>query len=141
MSSSDSVIPNAQDSQCLSTKKSSIASVTCEVADRGLYWAQKYKNYTTFIQSIADYVPAAQPWATGIRCMPLVAFQMQFASYFSLGIAAHRSGDKTARDQSASLVIREQARTNDFDLTKLRTEHYIRLLRYTSLFVILTAED
>ena len=141
MSSTDNVIPNAQDSQCPSTKTSSLSTVTCEVADRGLFWAQKYKNYTVFIQAIADYVPAAQPWATGIRCMPLIAFQMQFASYFSLAIAAHHSGDRTSRDQLACLVIREQARANDFDLTKLRSEHYIRLLRYTSLFVILTAED
>ena len=73
--------------------------------------------------------------------MPLVAFQMQFGSYFQGAIAAHHNDDKTARDAAECLVIRQQARANDFDLTKLRTEHYIRLLRYTSLFVILTTED
>ena len=139
MSSNDNV---SQDSQSnMSAKTSSISSVTCEPADRGLFWAQKYKNYTTFIQSIADYIPAAQPWATGIRCMPLIAFKMQFESYFQDAITQQHNDDKTARDQSVCLIIREQARANSFDLTNLRSEHYIRLLRYTSLFVILTAED
>lgn len=139
MSSSDNAI---QDSQRISTQKSSLNSVTCdEPADRGLFWAQKYKNYTTCIQSIADYIPAAQPWATGIRCMPLIRFKMQFESYFQDAIAQQHNGDKTARDQSVCLIIREQARANSFDLTQLRSEHYIRLLRYTSLFVILTAKD
>ena len=138
-----SFVSQVQDSPPnMSTQKSSLNSVICdEPADRGLFWAQKYKNYTTFIQSIADYIPAAQPWATAIRCMPLVAFKMQLSTYFHDAIDAHRKGDRTARDAAACLVVRQQARANDFDLSKLRSDHYIRLLRYTSLFVILTAED
>jgi hypothetical protein len=139
MSSNDNV---SQDSQSnMSAKTSSISSVICEPAEKALFWAEKYRNYINFMGVIAEYIPEAQSWATSLRYMPLVAFQMQLSTYFHDAIDAHNKGDKTARDAAACLVVRQQARANDFELTKLRSDHYIRLLRYTSLFVILTAED
>ena len=139
MSSNDNV---SQDSQSnMSAKTSSISSVICEPAEKALFWAEKYRNYINFMGVIAEYIPEAQSWASSLRYMPLVAFQMQLSTYFHDAIDAHNKGDKTARDAAACLVVRQQARANDFDLTKLRSDHYIRLLRYTSLFVILTAEE
>jgi hypothetical protein len=138
MSSNDS----SQDSPSnTSAKTSSIYSVICEPAEKALFWAEKYRNYINFMGVIAEYIPEAQSWASSLRYMPLVAFQMQLSTYFHDAIDAHNKGDKTARDAAACLVVRQQARANEFDLTKLRSDHYIRLLRYTSLFVILTAEE
>ena len=139
MSSNDNV---SQDSQSnMSAKTSSISTVICEPAEKALFWAEKYRNYINFMQVIAEYVPEAQSWASSLRYMPLVAFQMQLSTYFHDAIDAHNKGDRTARDAAACLVVRQQARANDFDLSKLRSDHYIRMLRYTSLFVILTAEE
>ena len=139
MSSSDNAIQDSPSN--MSIKTSSISSVICEPAEKALFWAEKYRNYINFMGVIAEYIPEAQSWASSLRYMPLVAFQMQLSTYFHDAIDAHRKGDKTARDAAACLVVRQQARANDFDLSKLRSDHYIRLLRYTSLFVILTAEE
>ena len=139
MSSTANATQNSQPD--ISTPMSSLNSVICEPAEKALFWAEKYRNYINFMGVVAEYIPEAESWASSLRYMPLVAFQMQLSTYFHDAIDAHNKGDKTARDAAACLVVRQQARANDFDLSKLRSDHYIRLLRYTSLFVILTAEE
>ena len=93
MSSNDNV---SQDSPCMSAKTSSISSVICEPAEKALFWAEKYRNYINFMGVIAEYIPEAESWASSLRYMPLVAFQMQLSTYFHDAIDAHRKGDKTA---------------------------------------------
>ena len=110
-------------------------------ADRGLFWAAKYRSYVLFIQALAVYIPSAQPWATSLRLCPLVAFKMQMESHFGEAIEAHRRGDNVGRDVAASAVVREQARAHGLELTKLRAEDLAKLLRYASLFSLLVAED
>ena len=109
--------------------------------DRALFWASKYRNYGLFIQSIAVYLPSAQPWATSLRALPLVAFKMQVSSYFEEAIEAHRRGDNTGRDVAASAVVRQQSHAHGLQLTKLRADDLARLFRYSSLFSLLVAED
>ena len=124
-----------------SLPKSLAPSGTSSEADRGLYWALKFKNYNTFIQSVADYLPSAQPWATSLRICPLVAFKLQVSTYFGEAIEAHRRGDNTGRDIAASSVVREQARAYGLELSKLRADDLVKLLRYASLFALLVAEE
>ena len=124
-----------------SLPSSSTNTQICSAADRDLYIAQKFKNYTLFIQSIADYLPAAQTWATSLRVCPLVAFKMQIESFFALAIEKHRQGDNVGRDVASSAVVREQAATHGLELSKLRAEDLAKLLRYSSLFSLLVAED
>ena len=114
--------------------------VTSE-AERGLYWAQKFRNYVLFIQSIAEYIPEAQPWATSLRICPLIAFKMQVSNFFSEAIEAHRRGDNHGRDIAASSVVREQARAYGLELSKLRADDLVKLLRYAALFCLLVAEE
>ena len=114
---------------------------TSSEADRGLFFAQKFKNYNTFVQSIADYVPSAQPWATSLCLCPLIAFKMQVSSYFGEAIEAHRRGDNHGRDIAASSVVREQACAYGLELSKLRADDLVKLLRYASLFALLVAEE
>ena len=66
---------------------------------------------------------------------------MQVSSYFVEAIEAHRRGDNTGRDVAASAVVREQARAHGLELSKLRAEDFAKLLRYSSLFSLLVAED
>ena len=115
--------------------------VTSSEADRGLFFATKYSNYNTFIQSVADYLPSAQGWATSLRICPLIAFKLQVSSFFSEAIEAHRRGDNTGRDIAASTVVREQARAYGLELSKLRADDLVKLLRYASLFALLVAEE
>ena len=115
--------------------------VTSSEAERGLFFATKYHNYCLFIQSVADYIPEAQPWATSLRLCPLIAFRMQVSSYFSEAIEAHRRGDNTGRDVAASTVVREQARAYGLELSKLRADDLVKLLRYAALFCLLVAEE
>ena len=124
-----------------SPPSSSTNTQICSEADRALFLATKYRNYTLFIQSIADYLPAAQTWATSLRVCPLVAFKMQIESYFALAIEKHRQGDNVGRDVASSAVVREQAATHGLELSKLRAEDLAKLLRYSSLFSLLVAED
>ena len=56
-------------------------------------------------------------------------------------IAAHRRGDHQGRDSAASAIVRAKAAENGLDVTKLRAEHYSRLIRYSSLFTILAADE
>ena len=114
--------------------------VTSE-AERGLYWAQKFRNYVLFIQSIAEYIPEAQPWATSLRICPLIAFKFQVSTYFGEAIEAHRRGDNTGRDIAASAVVREQAHAHGLALSKLRADDLVKLLRYSALFALLVAEE
>ena len=130
----------AAETAAQSPPSSSTPSKTSE-GDRAVFWASKYRNYGLFIQSIAAYLPSAQPWATSLRALPLVAFKMQVESYFSLAIEAHRRGDNTGRDVAASAVVREQACAHGLELSKLRAEDFAKLLRYSSLFSLLVAED
>ena len=123
-----------------SLPKSSTSMVTSE-AERGLFFATKYHNYCLFIQSVADYIPSAQPWATSLRLCPLVAFKMQVGTYFGEAIEKHRAGDNTGRDVAASTVVREQARTYGLELSKLRADDLVKLLRYAGLFSLLVAEE
>ena len=77
-----------------SPPSSSTNTQTCE-ADRAVFWATKFRNYVLFIQALAEYIPAAAPWASSLRVCPLVAFKLQVSSYFGEAIAAHRRGDNT----------------------------------------------
>ena len=124
-----------------SLPSSSTNTKTSSEADRGLFFATKYSNYNTFIQSIADYLPSAQPWATSLRLCPLIAFKIQVSSYFSEAIEKHRAGDNTGRDVAASTVVREQARAYGLELSKLRADDLVKLLRYAALFCLLVAEE
>ena len=124
-----------------SPPSSSTSLKTSSEADRGLFWASKYSNYCLFIQSVADYIPSAQPWATSLRLCPLVAFKMQVSSYFGEAIEKHRAGDNTGRDVAASAVVREQARAYGLELSKLRADDLVKLLRYAALFCLLVAEE
>ena len=119
---------------------SSAASATSE-GDRALFWGQKYRNYVNFVQSLADYLPAAQPWATSLRSCPIVAFKLQVETYFSEAIEKHLAGDHVGRDVAASAVVREQARAHGLELSRLRADDMVKLLRYASLFSLLVAED
>ena len=110
-------------------------------ADRGLFWASKYANYCKFIAEIATYLPEVQPWASSLRLLPLCAFQLHTETVFKEAIAAHRRGDHQGRDSAASAIVRAKAAENGLDVTRLHAEHYSRLLRYSSLFTILAAED
>jgi hypothetical protein len=76
-----------------------------------------------------------------LRVCPLIAFKLQVSSYFGEAIEAHRRGDNVGRDTAASSVVREQARSFGLDLTKLRADDLVKLLRYGSLFSLLVAED
>ena len=127
-----------------SPASSPTSSKTCNeasAADRGLFWASKYANYCKFIAEIATYLPEVQPWASSLRLLPLCAFQLHTETVFKEAIAAHRRGDHQGRDSAASAIVRAKAAENGLDVTKLRAEHYSRLIRYSSLFTILAAED
>ena len=119
----------------------SLAPSGTSEADRGLFWAAKFKNYNVFVSSLAEYIPEAAPWASSLCVCPLIAFKLQVSSYFGLAIEAHRRGDNVGRDTAASSVVREQARSFGLDLTKLRADDLVKLLRYGSLFSLLVAED
>ena len=118
---------------------SKTSDVSC--ADRALFWAAKYANYCKFIAEIATYIPEAKPWSQSLRLLPLAAFQLTLETHFATAIAAHRRGDHQGRDHAASAIVRALAAENGLDVTRLRAEHYTRLLRYSSLFTILAAED
>ena len=111
------------------------------MADRELFWAEKYRNYCLFVNSIADYLPEAQPFANALRCCPLVAFKMRARGYLESAIQAHLVGDSTGRDVAASEAVRSQARENGLDLNQLRAPDLVRVFRYSCLFSILLAED
>ena len=140
---SSSAVNAAASPAAPSPASSPTSSKTCETsaADRGLFWASKYANYCKFIAEIATYLPEVQQWASSLRLLPLCAFQLHTESVFKEAIAAHRRGDHQGRDSAASAVVRTKATENGLDVTKLRAEHYSRLLRYSSLFTILAAED
>ena len=76
-----------------------------------------------------------------LRACPIIAFKMQVETYFSDAIEKHRAGDNTGRDVAASTVVREQARARGLELSKLRADDLVKLLRYASLFSLLVAED
>ena len=85
-----------------SPANSPASTKTCNVsqasaADRGLFWAQKFKNYVNFIQSIAVYAPEVQPWASALRITPLCAFQLHVETVFKEAIRAHQRGDNEGR--------------------------------------------
>ena len=119
----------------------SSTSMAISEAERGLFLATKYHNYCLFIQSVADYIPSAQPWATSLRLCPLIAFRIQVSSFFSEAIEKHRSGDNHGRDIAASSVVREQARNYGLELSLLRADDLVKLLRYAGLFSLLVAEE
>jgi hypothetical protein len=66
---------------------------------------------------------------------------MQIESYFALAIEKHRRGDNTGRDVASSAVVRQQAAAHGLDLTLLRAEDLAKLLRYSSLFSLLVADE
>ena len=120
------------------------SSKTCNepsAADRGLFWAQKFKNYVNFVQSIAVYAPEVQPWASALRITPLCAFQLHVETVFKEAIRAHQRGDNEGRDHAASAVVRTLAAQHGLDVLNLSGGDYAKLLRYSSLFTILAAED
>ena len=110
-------------------------------ADRGLFWAQKFKNYVNFVQSIAVYAPEVQPWASALRITPLCAFHLHVETVFKEAIRAHQRGDNEGRDHAASATVRTLAAQHGLDVLKLKGEDYAKLLRYASLFTILAAKD
>ena len=110
-------------------------------ADRGVFWAQKYRNYCQFVHSIAAYMPDVQPWATTLRITPLCAFQIQLELTFGGAIDAHQRGDNEGRDRQASAILRHNASDYGIELSKLKPDDYVKLVRYASLFCILAAED
>ena len=110
-------------------------------ADRGLFWAQKFKNYVNFVQSIAVYAPEVQPWASALRITPLCAFQLHVETVFKEAIRAHQRGDNEGRDHAASAVVRVKAAEHGLDVLKLSGGDYAKLVRYASLFVSLAAEE
>jgi len=124
-----------------SVVSSSMNSKTSSVAERELFWAQKFANYANFVNSIADYLPEAQQFANALRCCPLIAFKMRARGYLEAAIQAHLVGDSTGRDVAASEAVRNQARENGLDLNQLRAPDLVRCLRYSCLFSILLAED
>ena len=124
-----------------SLPSSSTNTKTSSEADRGLFWASKFKNYNVFVSSLAEYIPEAAPWASSLCVCPLIAFKLQVSTYFGLAIEAHRRGDNVGRDTAASAVVREQAKAYGLELTLLRAEDLAKLLRYSSLFSLLVAED
>ena len=124
-----------------SLPSSSTNTKTSSEAERGLFFATKYHNYCLFIQSVADYIPEAQPWATSLRLCPLIAFRMQVSTYFGEAIEAHRAGDSVARDVAASAVVRQQSHAYGLELTELRADDLVKLLRYAALFCLLVAEE
>ena len=120
---------------------SSSTSIKTSEADRALFWATKYRNYVLFVQSLAEYIPSAQPWATSLRVCPLVAFKLQVENYCGQAIEAHRRGDNTGRDVAASEVVRKQAHAHGLELSRLRADDLVKLFRFASLFCLLVAED
>ena len=134
-----SASPSAAASPPSSSETAPTSDVSC--ADRALFWASKYASYCRFIAEIATYIPEAKPWASTLKYTPLAAFQLSLETHFATAIAAHRRGDHQGRDAAASAIVRAKATENGLDVTRLRAEHYTRLLRYSSLFTILAAED
>ena len=129
----------AAPSPASSPTSSKTSDVSC--ADRALFWAEKYSRYCKFIAEIATYIPEAIPWASTLKYTPLAAFQLTLETHFATAIAAHRRGDHLGRDSAASAIVRAKAAENGLNVSRLHAEHYSRLLRYSSLFTILAAED
>ena len=126
-----------------SPASSPASTKTCEpsAADRDLFWAQKFKNYVKFIQSIAVYAPEVQPWASALRITPLCVFQLHVETVFKEAIRAHQRGDNEGRDHAASAVVRTLAAQHGLEVLKLSGDDYAKLLRSRSLFTILAAND
>jgi hypothetical protein len=104
-------------------------------------WAQKYGNYCVFVQSIAEYLPEARSWAQGLQYMPLMAFKLRLAGYFTEAVRHARHKNTVERDKAVALVIRSNAKLHGFNVEKVRADDYIKLLRYGSLFCLLLAEE
>ena len=104
-------------------------------------WAQKYGNYCVFVQSIAEYLPEARSWAQGLQYMPLMAFKLRLAGYFTEAVCHTRHKNTVERDKAVALVIRSNAKLHGFNVEKVRADDYIKLLRYGSLFCLLLAEE
>ena len=104
-------------------------------------WAQKYENYCKFVQSIAEYVPEARRWSQGLQYMPLLAFKLRIGGYFEEDVAHQRQNNVQQRDKAVAHVIRSNAALHGFDVAKVRADHYVKLLRYGSLFCLLLAEE
>ena len=104
-------------------------------------WATKYGNYCQFVQSIAEYIPEARQWAQGLQYMPLMAFKLRLAGYFTEAVGHAREKNTVERDKAVALVIRSNAKLHGFNVEKVRADDYIRLLRYGSLFCLLLAEE
>ena len=111
------------------------------IYEREAFFAEKYRNYCIFVNGVADYASEVQPLADALRCLPLVAFKLRARHYLEAAIRAHMLGDSQARDVAASEAVREQAHANGFNLTNIRASDYCKLLRYTSLFALLLAEE
>ena len=121
-----------------STESASPPTPTYEVER---LWAQKYENYVKFIESIAEYLPEARQWAKGLQYMPLMAFKMRLCGYFEEAVAHQRQNSIQERDKAVAHVIRSNAKLHGFDVSKVRPDDYIKLLRYGSLFCLLLAEE
>ena len=121
-----------------STESASPPTPTYEVER---LWAEKYKNYCLFVQSIAEYLPEARQWSQGLQYMPLVAFKLRIGGYFEEAVAHQRQNSIHERDKAVAHVIRSNAALHGFDVSKVRPDDYVKLLRYGSLFCLLLAEE
>jgi hypothetical protein len=121
-----------------STESTSAPTPTFEVE---VLWAQKYANYCKFVQSIAEYLPEARQWSQGLQYMPLVAFKLRIGGYFEEAVSHQRQNNIQERDKAVAHVIRSNAKLHGFDVSKVRPDDYIKLLRYGSLFCLLLAEE
>ena len=121
-----------------STESASPPTPTYEVER---LWAEKYKNYCLFVQSIAEYLPEAHQWAQGLQYMPLMAFKLRIGAYFEEAVGYQRQNNIQERDKAVAHVIRSNAALHGFDVSKVRPDDYIKLIRYGSLFCLLLAEE
>ena len=121
-----------------STESASPPTPTYEVER---LWAQKYENYCKFVQSIADYLPEARQWSQGLQYMPLMAFKLRIGGYFEEAVAHQRQKDLQQQDKAVAHVIRSNAALHGFDVSKVRPDDYVKLIRYGSLFCLLLAEE
>ena len=126
-----------------SQPSSSATAPTSELstADRHLFVASKFANYVKFVTSLVCYLPEISSWAGTLKFTPWAAFQLQVEVTFRQAVEAHRRGDHQGRDTVTSAIVRKTATEHGFDVTKLKTDDYAKLLRYQSLFVILAADE
>ena len=110
------------------------------IYEKEAFFSNKYRNFCIFVESIARYLSEAEPWAEGLRSLPLSVFKLQARVYFAEAIQAHLRGDSQGRDCAAAAVIRRQAEAQGLLVGRIKSEDNSKLLRYACLFSILLSE-